>query len=73
MGGRIKIKYLWVIVIMNDTPQHIKDLQLKLWLEKTPEERLMQFLADNDAMFKAILHAKKELGIQYNPLEGHRK
>ena len=58
---------------MNDTPQHIKDLQQKLWLEKKPEERLMQFLKDNDAMFKAILKAKKELGIKYNPLEEYRK
>ncbi len=54
---------------MNDTPQHIKDLQLKLWLEKKPEERLMQFLKDNDAMFKAILQVKKELGIKYDPRE----
>ena len=58
---------------MSDTPQHIKDLQLKLWLEKTPEERLMQFLKDNDVMFKAILKAKKDLGIEYNPLEEYRR
>ena len=24
---------------MTDTPKHIKDLQLKLWLAKTPGER----------------------------------
>ena len=58
---------------MSDTPQHIKDLQQKLRLEKKPEERLMQFLKDNDAMFKAILHAKKEMGIEYNPLEEYRR
>lgn len=58
---------------MSDTPKHIKDLQLKLWLEKKPEERLMQFLRDNDEMFKAILQAKKELGIKYNPLEEQRR
>lgn len=58
---------------MNDTPQHIKDLQLKLWLSKTPEERLLQFLKDNDAMFQAIIKAKKELGIEYNPLEEYRR
>ncbi len=57
---------------MSDTAQHIKNLQLKLWLEKKPEERLMQFLKDNDAMFKAILQVKRELGIKYNPIEEHR-
>ncbi len=44
---------------MNGTPQHIKELQPKIWLAKTPEERLTQFLQDNDAMFKAIIRAKK--------------
>lgn len=73
MGNTIKIKYLWVAVIMNDTPQHIKSLQLKLWLEKTPGERLMQFLKDNDAMFQAILKTKKELGIKYSPLKEYRR
>jgi hypothetical protein len=37
---------------MTDTPQHIKDLQLKIWLTKQPMERLRQFLVDNDALFK---------------------
>lgn len=39
---------------MTDTPQHIKDLQLQLWLSKTPGERLTQFIRDNDAMYKAL-------------------
>ena len=39
---------------MTDTPQHIKDLQLELWLQKTPGERLYQFLLDNDAMYQAL-------------------
>lgn len=58
---------------MTDTPKHIKDLQLKIWLEKTPGERLMQFLKDNDIMFKALIEAKKKLGIDYNPLEDFRQ
>lgn len=58
---------------MIDTPQHIKDLQLKLWLEKTPEQRLMQFLKDNDEMFRFIMESKKKLGIKYDPLEDYRK
>lgn len=43
---------------MTDTPQHIKDLQLKIWMDKTPEERLFQFLTDNDIMFKALREYK---------------
>lgn len=58
---------------MKDTPEHIKKIQLEIWLAKTPEERLTQFLKDNDAMFKAIIQAKKDLGIEYNPLEEYRR
>jgi hypothetical protein len=46
---------------MNDTPQHIKDLQLKIWLTKSPGERLYQFLIDNDAMYQGILLLKKDV------------
>ncbi|MFZ1529041.1 MAG: hypothetical protein WAT19_09840 [Ferruginibacter sp.] len=46
---------------MQDTPQHIKDIQQKIWLTKTPGERLWQFLQDNDAMYKALLKAKEAL------------
>jgi len=31
---------------LNDTPKHIKELQLKLRLQKTPEERLLQFITE---------------------------
>ncbi len=37
---------------MEDTPQHIKELQLKIWMDKTPAQRLKQFLEDNDALQK---------------------
>ena len=43
---------------MTDTPKHVQELQLKLWLDKTPAERFMQFLVDNDAMHKEIIAAK---------------
>jgi hypothetical protein len=43
---------------LTDTPKHIKDIQLKLWLTKTPEERLFQFITENDAWWKAINEAK---------------
>lgn len=36
---------------MTDTPQHIKELQLKIWLSKPPGERLRQFMEDNTALF----------------------
>ena len=36
---------------MDDTPQHIKDLQLKIWMDKPPMERLRQFLVDNEALY----------------------
>jgi hypothetical protein len=58
---------------MTDTPQHVKDIQLKLWLAKTPGERLLQFLKDNDAMYKAIIQAKKELNIPFDPYKDIRK
>jgi hypothetical protein len=46
---------------MTDTPRHVQEIQLKIWLDKTPGERLFQFLTDNDAMYKAILKAKEEI------------
>ena len=33
---------------MTDTPQHIKDFQLNIWLSKTPTERLYQLMKDNE-------------------------
>lgn len=46
---------------MNDTPQHIKNLQLKIWLSKPPEERLKQFLIDNEALQKFWEKSRKNL------------
>jgi hypothetical protein len=37
---------------MNDTPQHIKDLQLQIWLSKSPEERLLLTLKSNADMLR---------------------
>lgn len=44
---------------MTDTPQHIKELQLQIWLTKSPAERLLQYLKDNDTLYKGILQAKR--------------
>lgn len=54
---------------MNDTPKHIRDLQLKLWLEKSPGERLYQAITDIDAMRIALRDAKKKLGLPLGDLD----
>ena len=50
---------------MTDTPEHIKALQLKIWLSKPPMERLRQMMIDNEAQFKFWMKVKAttELGI----------
>ena len=48
---------------MTDTPQHIYDLQLKIWLSKTPEERLIKFLKDNDDMRRALKEVKEKYAV----------
>lgn len=44
---------------MTDTPDHIKQLQLKIWLSKPPMERLKQMMEDNAAL-NAFWAAAKE-------------
>ena len=44
---------------MKDTPDHIKELQLKHWLSKSPEERLLQFIKENDAWWQALKEVKE--------------
>ena len=43
---------------MTDTPEHIRKLQLKLWLDKTPGERLYLFITDNDFAYQALREYK---------------
>ncbi len=43
---------------MNDTPDNIKALQLKIWLSKPPKERLPQ-ITDNEAQFRFWSTVKK--------------
>jgi hypothetical protein len=45
---------------MNDTPEHIKQIQLKLWLSKPSGERLLQFIQDNELMLKALKEVKEK-------------
>ena len=47
---------------MTDTPQHIKEMQLKLWLEKSPGERLYQAIKDIDDMRNALRETKLKMG-----------
>jgi len=54
---------------MTDTPQHIKELQLKLWMSKTQEERLYQFIIDNDVMYQALRDFKIKNGLPLNGLD----
>ena len=51
---------------MTDTPQHIKDLQLKIWLSKPPMERLRQMMEDNAALFKFWSMGKQAAGNTQN-------
>jgi len=37
---------------MNDTPQNIKDQQLKIWLSKPPMERLRQMMENNAMLYQ---------------------
>ncbi len=46
---------------MENSPEHIQQLQLKIWLAKSPGERLKQFLIDDEQFFKFIHQAKKSL------------
>jgi hypothetical protein len=54
---------------MNDTPQHIKDLQLKIWLQKSPEERLYQAIIDIEAMRIALRNLKVNLNLSLGDLD----
>jgi hypothetical protein len=46
---------------MEDTPQHIKIMQLKIWLAKPTMERLRQMMIDNEALmnFWAVINEVK--------------
>jgi hypothetical protein len=44
---------------MNDTPQHIKEQQLKIWLSKPPMERLRQMMENNAMLYQFWSNARK--------------
>jgi len=37
---------------MKDTSDEIKEIQLKLWLSKSQQERLHQMLIDNESLYR---------------------
>jgi hypothetical protein len=55
---------------MKDTPQHIKELQLKIWLSKSPAERLKQFMEDNASLFQFWKAAQKSAHKMPDPETG---
>jgi hypothetical protein len=56
---------------MTDTPQHIKELQLKIWLSRSPMERLKQFMEDNAALAKFwAVHRSDPVPIHHNLVTG---
>jgi hypothetical protein len=53
---------------VNDTPQHIKELQLKIRLSKPPMERLKKMMEDNAALMRFWIEARKVGGrAEQNP------
>jgi hypothetical protein len=54
---------------MDDTPEHIRKLQLELWLKKTPGERLYQTINDIDDMRKALRDVKTRMGLPLGDLD----
>jgi hypothetical protein len=44
---------------MNDTPQNIKDLQLKIWLSKPPMQRLRQMMENNAMLYQFWSKARR--------------
>lgn len=46
---------------MQDTPDHIKKIQLEIWLKKTPGERLYQTIKSNEELFLFWKEASKSV------------
>lgn len=47
--------------MMKDTPPHIEALQLSLWLQKKPGERLLQALKNNEGIYLMFKNAREKL------------
>lgn len=54
---------------MTDTPKHIAELHLRLWLQKPIEERLYQTIQDIEQMREALKQIKKNMGLPLGDLD----
>ncbi len=54
---------------MTDTPKHIADMQLKLWLQRTPGDRLYQSIIDIETMRNALRDYKIRNGLSLGDLD----
>lgn len=54
---------------MTDTPKHIAELHLRLWLQKPIEERLYQTIQDIEQMREALRQIKKNMGLPLGDLD----
>jgi hypothetical protein len=57
---------------MTDISQNIKDLQLKIWLSRSPSERLKQFMEDNASLFR-FWEAVRTSDSVLNPIDTQQK
>jgi len=51
---------------MDDTPEHVKKIQLEIWLAKPPEERIKLTLQMNDELFGLWREVKKNMTLTKN-------
>lgn len=54
---------------MTDTPDHIKKIQLEIWLSKTPAVRPKQFCNDNDILMQYWKKGGDQLKSAVNQLQ----
>ncbi len=54
---------------MTDTPKHITDLHLKLWVQKPIEQRLYQTIQDIEQMREALRQIKLSMGLPLGDLD----
>jgi len=59
--------HLSSVTSMLDTPDHVKKIQIEIWLAKPPEERLRLTLQMNDDLFSFWREVKKSMAERYPP------
>ncbi len=59
--GTCQINKYFQTHLMQDTPEHVKQIQLDIWMSKTISERLERTILDNDALFKFWKEARKQI------------